>query len=337
MSSPEPKGADMRRRQFIALSSGAAAWPLAAWAQQMALPKVGFLSGRSLSSDAQLVQAFRTGLDKAGYAEGRNVVIEFRWAEGKSELLTKFATDLVSKDHVAVVFAGAIDTRIRELQKTLATTPVVYAVGGDPVLLGIAASLARPGGNATGMTVMTAALWPKRLALLRELIGQASLVAVLTDPANETTARATKDVEAAAKDIGQRIILVSAASETEFDAAFATVAREHAAALLVPDDPIFINSRKKLIALAALHAIPVLYGRREFPADGGLASYGANADDQYYQCGLYVGRILTGDKPAELPFVQPSRFELVINLKTANTLGLKVPTTLLVAADKVIE
>ncbi len=326
----------MKRREFIALL-GAAAWPTRGHAQQPGLPAVGFLSGRSLSSDAHLVQAFRSGLNEAGFVEGRNVIIEFKWAEGKSDQVTKFAVDLVSDHRVAVIFAGAIDTRIHELRTTLAALPVVYAVGGDPVRLGVAASLARPGGNATGMTVMTAALWPKRLALLRELVGQTETVAVLIDPANETAPVATKDIEAAAKDIGQRITLVNAKSESDFEPAFATLAQERAAALLVPDDPVFINSRKRLVQLAASHAVPALYGRREFSADGGLASYGASADDQYYQCGLYVGRILAGAKPAELPFLQPSRFELVINLKTAKTLGLKVPETLLVAADTVID
>jgi len=328
----------MRRRQFVSLLMGAAVvQTVAARAQQIAMPVVGFLSGRSLSSDAHLVKAFSRGLADNGYVEGRNVNIEFRWAEGKSEQLTQFAIDLALNNHASVVFAGAIDTRIHELQKVLANIPVVYALGGDPVLLGVAASLARPGGNATGMTVMTAALWPKRLALLRELVGRTDLVAVLIDPANETAARATQDVEAAAKDIDQRISLVNARSNSEFDAALTAISEERAGALLVPDDPVFINSRKYLIALAARYTLPVLYGRSEFPADGGLASYGANPEEQYYQCGLYVGRILAGTKPADLPFLQPTKFELVINLRTAKSLGLKVPETLLVAADKVIE
>ena len=299
----------MKRREFVGLFGGAATalLPLGGRAQPLDMPVVGFLSGRSLSSDAHLVQAFRNGLKTVGYVEGRNVTIEFRWAEGKSEQLTPFATDLVSKQHAAVVFAGAIDTRVRELRTALATVPVVYAVGGDPVRLGVAASLARPGGNSTGMTVMTAALWPKRLAFLRELIGRTDLLAVLIDPVNETTPAATKEVEAAAKDIGQKIVLVNAKSENEFDTAFASLAEEHAGALLVPDDPVFINSRNKLIELASRHALPVLYGRSEFPADGGLASYGANPDDQYYECGRYVGRILAGAKPSELPFLLPSR------------------------------
>ena len=328
----------MRRRGFITLVGGAAiGLPLVARAQPAALPVVGFLSGRSLSSDAHLVQVFRNGLKEAGYVEGRDIAIEFRWAEGKSERLPAFAAELAANARVAVIFAGAIDTRVREIKASLAALPVVFAVGGDPVLLGVAASLPRPGGNATGMTIMSAALWPKRLALLRELIGQANLVAVLIDPANQTAAAATKDIEAAAKDIGQAIVLVNAKSETEFDAAFATIAKERAGGLLVPDDPVFINSRKRLIELAASRSLPVLYGRDEFPKDGGLASYGASPDEQYFQCGQYVGRILAGTKPAELPFMTPSKFELVINLKTAKAIGIKVPQTLLVAADRVIE
>ncbi len=199
----------MKRREFITLASATAAWPFAARAQQLsAMPVVGFLSGRSLSSDPHLVQAFRNGLNEAGFVEGRNVAIEFRWAEGKSERLTTFAADLTSDSRVAVLFAGAADTRVRELRTMLSAKPVVYALGGDPVLLGAAATLSRPGGNATGTTIMSAALWPKRLAFLRELIGQSNLIAVLIDPANETTATATEDIQAAAKDIGYRFSAV---------------------------------------------------------------------------------------------------------------------------------
>jgi putative tryptophan/tyrosine transport system substrate-binding protein len=327
----------MRRRDLIKVIAGSAiTWPLAARAQPPTLPLVGFLSGRSLASDAHLVKAFRDGLSEADYVDGRNIVIEFRWAEGKSEQLTALAADLVAR-RPAVIFAGAIDTGIHELKAALASVPVVYAIGGDPVAFGLAASLARPGGNATGMTVMSGALYPKRLALLRELIGQTELVAVLVDPGNAGAALATRDIQAAATDIGQRIILLNTTSETDFGGVFATLAREHAGALLVTDDPVFINGRKKLIVLAALHAVPALYGRRDFPADGGLASYGASPLDQYHQCGLYVGRIVAGVRPAELPFLQPTKFELVINLKTAKALGLKLPQTLLVAADEVIE
>jgi putative ABC transport system substrate-binding protein len=328
----------MRRREFIKLLSVATAVrPFVAEAQQAAMPVVGFLSGRSLSSDAHLVKAFRNGLNDAGFVEGQNVVIEFRWAEGKSGRIAAFVKDVVSNHHVAVVFAGAIDNSISELRASLPNTPAVFAIGGDPVVLGIAASLARPGGNVTGMTVMSAALWPKLLTFLRELVGQTDLVAVLIDPANETAALATTDVESAAKAIGQRIVLLNAKSESDFEAVFATIVQDRAGALLVPNDPVFINGRKKLIELAATHAVPVIYGRREFPVDGGLASYGASAADQYYQCGRYTGRVLAGAKPADLPFLQPTKFDLVINLKTAKALGLTVSNQMQLLADEVIE
>jgi putative tryptophan/tyrosine transport system substrate-binding protein len=326
----------MRRRQFITLIAGTAAWPLIAAAQQTPLPVLGFISGRSLSSDAHLVQAFRNGLQEAGYVEGRNVAIEFRWAEGKPEKLPNLAVDLLAHQP-AVIFLGGADVGVRQLKATLPTTPVVIATGGDPISLGIASSFARPGGNFTGMTVLSGSLWPKRLALLRELIGQTDLVAVLIDPAVDTVAQGVKDVEAAAKDIGQQITLVRAKSDTEFDAAFAEIANQRAKALLITDGPVFINGHKKLLTLAAQRALPTIYSRREYPIDGGLISYGASIPDQYHQCGLYAGRILGGAKPAELPFLQPTKFELVLNVRTAKALGVKVPQTLAVAADEVIE
>ena len=324
----------MQRRQFLESFGAAAAWPILAHAQQP--PIVGFLSGRSLASDAHLVQAFRDGLSEAGYAEGRNVAIEFRWAEGRSQRLNALATELVARKP-AVVFAGAVDVRIRSLNSELSAFPVVFATGGDPVSLGLAASLGRPGGHATGATVISATLWPKRLELLRELIGETEVVAVLVNPDNATADPATKAIEAAAKNVGQRIILVSASVENEFDTAFVKIAAERAKGLLVADDAIFQNGRDKLIALARRQAIPAIYGRREFPASGGLMSYGASTTDQYRQSGLYVGRILAGAKPGELPFLQPTKFETVINLKTAKVIGVTVPKLLLTTADEVIE
>lgn len=326
----------MRRRDFIWTLGATTVWPVTAHAQQVLLPVVGFLSGRSLASDATLVRAFRDGLSDAGYVEGRNVKIEFRWADGRPEKLPQLAGDLLAQ-HASVIFAGAADNGIHEIQEVLSEIPVVFATGGDPVALGIATTLAHPGGNVTGMTVMTAALWPKRLAFLRELTGQGDLIAVLIDPANDTATRATADIEAAAKSVGQEIVVVEAKSEGDFEAVFSAVGSERAHALLVSDDAVFINGRKKLIALAARYGVPTIYGRREFAFDGGLAAYGAITSDQYHQCGLYAGRILNGAKPRELPFLQPTRFELVINLKTARSLGLSVPQILLVTADEVIE
>jgi putative ABC transport system substrate-binding protein len=324
----------MQRRQFIAGFGAAAAWPFLAHAQQ--LPIVGFLSGRSVASDAHLVQAFRDGLGEANYIESRNVTIEFRWAEGNPQRLDALAAELVAR-RPNVIFAGAVDVRIRALNKQLSTLPVVFATGGDPVSLGLAVSLARPGGHATGATVISATLWPKRLELLRDLIGQTGLVAVLVNPDNATAAPAMKSIEAAAKNVGQRIILVNATAERDFEAAFAKITNERANGLLVADDAIFQNGREKLVALARRQAIPAIYGRREFTSSGGLMSYGASTPDQYRQSGLYVGRILAGAKPGELPFLQPTKFETVINLKTATGLGITVPKILLTFADEVIE
>lgn len=326
----------MKRRDVITLVGAATTWSFASRAQQLAMPVVGFLSGRSLSSDGHLVLAFRNGLAEAGYSDGRNAAVEFRWAEGKLEKLPELAVELLARQ-ASVVFVGGADVGVREIKVALAKIPVVFATGGDPVALGIATSLARHGGNFTGMTVISASLWPKRLALLRELIGKPDLIAVLTDPANDTVAQATKDVETAAKAISQKVTVVNAKSETEFDQAFARIASERANGVIVPDDPVFINGRQKLTALAARFAVPTIYGRRDFVADGGLLSYGASTTDQYRQCGRYAGRILDGAKAGELPFLQPTKFELVLNVRAAKALGLKVPQTLLVTADEVIE
>lgn len=327
----------MRRRDFIRIIAGSVAcWPLAVSAQQSVMPVVGFLSGRSLASDAHLVKAFQEGLAEAGYVEGRNVLIDFRWAEAQADRFSALAASLVERK-VTVIFAGAIDVEIQRLKVELPAIPIVVATGGDPVALGLVASLARPGGNITGVTVITDVLWPKRLELLRELIGQDRLIGILNDPDNLTAALATKAVEKAAHDLGQKIILVNARAEIDFEPAFATMAREQVGALLVPDGPVFINSREALVALAASRAIPAMYGRREFPASGGLMSYGASTTEQYRQSGIYVGRILSGAKPAELPFLQPTKYEMVINLKTAKALGLTVPPILHAIADEVIE
>jgi putative ABC transport system substrate-binding protein len=326
----------MKRREFITLLGGTAAWPLAARAQQPAMPVVGFLSGRSLSSDAYLVAAFRQALNEAGFVEGQNLAIEFRWADGRLDRLPKLATDLVERK-VAVVFVGAADAAHGAIRAAAATLPVVFATGSDPVALGLVASLNRPAGNLTGVTVITAALWPKRLELLRELIAPTPVVALLVNPDSLTTEPATRELEAAAQRIGQSIIVLTARTERDFDAAFATLVEKRAGALVVSDDAVFANRRDILVGLAARHAIPAIYGRREYVAAGGLISYGASTIDQYRQSGIYVGRILRGAKPADLPFLQPTRFELVINLETAKTLGLSVPLTLQIAADEVIE
>jgi ABC-type uncharacterized transport system substrate-binding protein len=326
----------MRRREFITLVGGAAAWPLAARAQQPAMPTIGFLSGRAAASDAHLVTAFRQGLREAGYVDGTNVTIEFRWADIQFDRLPELASDLVRRQ-VAVLFAGAVDVRIRDLKAAISTTPIVFATGGDPVELGLVTSLNRPGGNVTGVTIITTELWPKHLDLLRKLTGENRLVALLVNPDNASTESAIRRVQAAARDIGQSVLVLNVATEREFDRAFTTLTHERAGALLVAVDALFTNRREQIVGLAARHAVPAIYGRSEFAAAGGLVSYGANPLDQYRQSGRYVGRIVSGAKPADLPFLQPTKFELVINLRTAKALGLEIPPTLLALADEVIE
>ena len=326
----------MRRRKFIGLLGGATAWPLAASAQQTKVQTIGFLSGRSLASDSHLVAAFRQGLKETGYVEGQSAAIEFRWAEGRFDQLRPMAADLVSRK-VAAIFAGGMDIAIRDVRTAITTTPVVFATGGDPVELGLVASFNRPGGNATAVTVIIAALWPKRLELLRELVVPATLVAVLINPNDPNAASYTRDAQVAADTLGLQIRIAHAGTESDLDTAFATLVNARADALLVTLNALFINRREKLIALAARYAVPAMYDRREFPAAGGLMSYGANIIEQYRQSGIYIGKILSGEMPADLPVMQPTRFELVINLKTANALGLAVPPSLLARADEVIE
>jgi putative ABC transport system substrate-binding protein len=331
----------IRRREFITLLGSAAAapvmlCPLAARAQQPAMPVVGFLSGRSLASDAHLVAAFRQGLNETGYVDGQNVAIEFRWADGQLDRLPALAAELVRRQ-VVVIFAGAVDVQIRTLHAAITTIPLVFATGGDPIALGLGTSFNRPGGNATGVTVITAALWPKRLELLRELATPAAAVALLVNPDNQTAGPAIRDLQAATRGFGQNAIVLNARTEGDFDTAFATLIQERVGTLVVADDALFMNRREKLVALAALHSVPAIYGRREYPAAGGLMSYGASTPDQYRQSGIYAGRILKGAKPADLPFLQPTKFELVINLKTAKALGLTVPMIMQMTADEVIE
>jgi len=327
----------MRRREFLGVLGGATvAWPLMARAQQPAMPVIGFLSGRSLASDAHLVTAFRQGLNETGYVEGRNVQIEFRWAEGQFDRLRVMAADLID-GQVAAIFAAGMDAAIRGVRTVITTTPTVFATGGDPVGLGLVASLNRPAGNATAVTVIAAELMPKRLELLRELVASATFVAVLVNPNDANAASYTRDAQVAAGNLGLQVRVVHAGAEADFDTAFATLVKAGASALLVTVNTLFITKREKLLALAARHAVPAMYDRREFPAAGGLVSYGANIVEQYRQGGVYIGKILRGAKPADLPVLQPTRFELVINLKTAKTLGLAVPPTLLARADEVIE
>jgi len=326
----------MNRRTLIALlGRGAAAWPLMARAQP-AMPVIGFLASYSASGDAatQNATAFRRGLSEIGYVEGRNVMIDYRFAEGNYDRLPELAAELVRRQVNVLVAGGGSGL---EAKAATTTIPIVAAIGGDPVSSGHVASLNRPGGNLTGVALFAYSLGPKRLEVLRELIPNAKLIAVLANPANIQALSDTRDVEAAARAAGQRIAVLTATSETEFEPAFAAMVQQRADALLVMADPYFNNRRTQLIALAARHAIPAIYEWREFATSGGLMSYGSSLADAWRQMGIYAGRILKGEKPADLPVMQAVKVELVINLKTAKTLGLTFPITLLGRADEVIE
>jgi ABC-type uncharacterized transport system substrate-binding protein len=325
----------MRRRQFITLLGGAAAaWPLAASAQQSAIPVIGFLDPASPDTFADHRRAFRQGLKEVGYVEGDNVAISYRWAENQIDRLPELASDLVSRQValIATVSNGAFAAKA-------ATTsiPIVFIVADDPVRLGLVASLARPGGNLTGINFLNAELTAKRLELLRELVPTASRVAVLVKPTSSFTEAPLRDMDVAARAMGLQIQVFNASNSREIDAAFEAFARERPDALFVSPDPFFRSRRMQLTHLATRHAIPATYALRDYAEAGGLMSYGASLTDAYRQIGAYTGRILKGAKPMDLPVVQASKFELVINAQTARILGLTVPPTLLARADEVIE
>jgi putative tryptophan/tyrosine transport system substrate-binding protein len=328
----------MRRRQFISLLGGAAAWSFAARAQQPATPVIGFLSVAS-PGDAMRTRlaAFRQGLSDAGYVEDRNVSIEYRWAEGRFDRLSELAADLVSR-RVSVIATPGNSAGTRAAKALTTTIPIVFGVAEDPVALGLVASLARPGGNLTGVNFLNNEVTEKRLGLLRDLVPGLAHVAVLVNPAGGTNAETTlRDAQAAARAMGLHIQVLNASTNTEINAAFANLARERPDALFLGGDAVFNYRRVQLVNLASRHALPAIYENRIFTEVGGLMSYGSSLTDMYRQVGVYVSRILKGVKPAELPVVQASKFELVINAETARMLGITVPPSVLAIADEVIE
>ena len=324
------------RRRFMAIFAGAAAWPLMARAQPRALPVIGFMSGRWPEESAGVVAAFHQGLAEAGYADGRNVTVEYRWAEGRYERLAAMAAELVER-RVAVLVAVGGGVSGLAAKTATATTPIVFASGGDAVTLGLVASLNRPGGNVTGVNLVFGALGAKRLELLREVIPNARSVAVLVNPAYPSTAAEVEDVQGAARTLGLNVLVLEATVESAIAPAFEALAAERAEGLLVLDDPFLQGLHEQVVALAVRHAVPAVYFSRDFVQAGGLMSYGGSITEGYRLVGAYIGRILQGAKPADLPVIQPTKFELVINLKSAKALGLDLPPTLLARADEVIE
>jgi putative ABC transport system substrate-binding protein len=325
----------MKRRDFITLLLGVAvAWPVAARAQQQPLPLIGFLSATSSSDQANAPQ-FDQGLKETGYIEGQNVAIIYRWANGQFDQLPALAADLVRRK-VSVIYAS-LSPATRAAKMATTTIPIVFATGADPVRGGLVASMNRPGGNVTGVSFYTETLGLKRLQLLRELVRQADTIAFLVNPAIPLAAEDVEDMQGAAGSIGQRISILRASTAQEIDAAFARAAEQHIGGILVNADPFFANQHDQLVRLAARYRIPSSYFNRAFVAAGGLMSYSDNRRESLRQASVYVGRILRGEKPGDLPVMQPTKFELVVNLTTAKALGLTVPPTLLVAADEVIE
>jgi putative tryptophan/tyrosine transport system substrate-binding protein len=325
----------MRRREFITLVGGAAAaWPLTARAQQPAMPVVGFLRSVSLADAADLVTAFRQGLKEAGYIEGQNVVIELRSAEGHQDRLPALVADLIRRQVAVIV--GNNNAAVAAKAATT-TIPIIFATGSDPVRDGLVRSLNRPGGNITGVTFLVSGLGAKRLDLLRQFVPKATLIAMLVNRGSLDTEAERRDVQAAAQRLGQQLIILDASSDGDIATSFATFVQRGAGALIVGTGAFLFSNRERLVALAARHALPAIYADAEDAVAGGLMSYGPGIVDAYHQVGIYAGRILKGDKPGDLPVIQSTKFEFLLNLKTAKALGLEVPPTLLALADRVIE
>jgi putative tryptophan/tyrosine transport system substrate-binding protein len=326
----------VKRRDFITLLGGAATlWPVAGSAQQSAMPVIGFLHSGSPEPFAHNIAAFRQGLNETGFVEGRNVAIEYRWARGQYERVPVLAADLV-QSQVAIIAADGAGASLATKAAT-STIPIVFMVGPDPVELGLVNSLNRPSGNITGISMFNVSLDAKRLELLRELVPAATTFALLINPKGPPAELHAKELEAAARTGGQQLIVLRASTNRDFGPAFANLAQQRADALIVVPDPFFDSHRDQLVEMTARHAVPTIYGWREFPAAGGLMSYGIQFTDVSRQVGVYVGRILNGAKPTDLPVQQPTRFELVVNLKTARSLGVAMPTSILLRADEVIE
>jgi ABC-type uncharacterized transport system substrate-binding protein len=326
----------MKRREFLTLLGGAVATrPIAARAQQPAMPVIGFVNVASAKGYARQLSAFLKGLSETGYVDGRNVAIEYRWAEGRSDRLPAMVADLVHRQ-VAVIAATSTPAALAAKAATM-TIPIVFEMAADPVRLGLVASLNRPGGNATGVTNTNVEMAPKRLQLLHELVPTARVIALLVNPANPAAETNTKEVQAAARTLGLELHVLNASTERDFDGVFAKLIQLRAGGLVIGPDPLFSSQNEQLAALTIHHAVPTIYENREFAVAGGLLSYGGDATDAYRLTGIHTGRVLKGDKPADLPVQQATKVELYINLKTAKTLGLNVPNTIIGRADEVIE
>jgi len=331
----------MNRREFITLIGGAAAapsmfWPRLASAEQATMPVIGFLSSRSPAESSHLVAAFRAGLQAGGYVEGQNVAIEYRWAEGQYDRLPALAVDLVRRGVAVLATTGGEPSALAAKAAT-STIPIVFTVGGDPVKIGLVASLNRPGGNATGVSLLTTVPEAKRLGLLHELVPNAALIGVLINPNYQGAEAQSREVQDAARAIDRPIEIAMAGNDRQLEAAFGTLVQQHADALLVGADPFFGTRRDRIIALAAQFKLPAMYQFRDYPVAGGLMSYGINITDGYRQVGVYTGQVLKGAKPADLPIHQSIKFEFIINLKSAKALGLQIPDKLIALADEVIE